>query len=319
MTKGSNVPSTVIDSHVHFWDPKCVHISWLEGEPHFNNKRTGEQYVAEIHEKTQVKAAVYVEVDANPTHGLVEANWITQYAKQFGDNKKNNKPLDSIESTEKFGGIQAIVAYAPVHQGAQAVDPYLQLLLKLTDERLRGIRYLIQDPTLDPERVSSPTFASGVRTLAKYGLSFDLNINCHVVPAQFPPLISLVQQCPEVTFILDHMAKPPCDATADEPAFKFWQDNMQALAKFPNVYCKVSGLVTETTQWTVEQLKPFVEVAKNTFGIDRLMFGGDWPIVENAVSWHTWLELLSDIVEDWSNEDKNKLFVENATRIYRLK
>ncbi|KAI9243739.1 hypothetical protein BDA99DRAFT_529920 [Phascolomyces articulosus] len=309
MVANSHIPSTVVDAHVHFWDPKQVHVPWLETAPHLNNVRTSERYTNEIHEQTQVKAAVYVEVDCGEEHGLVEADWITQYAKQFD----HNQPLN-----QKFGGIQAIVAYAPIHQGEQAVDPYLRLLTKLTDKRLRGIRYLMQDPTLDPARIASPTFISGVRTLAKYGLLFDLNINCHVAPAQFPPLISLVEQCPEVTFILDHMAKPPCDVTPDDPAFKFWQDHMQALAKFPNVHCKVSGLVTETTEWTANQLKPFVQVAKNTFGIDRLMFGGDWPIVENAVRWNTWLEILSEIVMDWSEEDKNKLFVANATKIYHL-
>ncbi|KAI9484959.1 hypothetical protein BDB00DRAFT_852388 [Zychaea mexicana] len=308
MTAGdSKVPKAVIDAHVHFWDPKRVHIPWLVNAPHFNEERTNERYSAEIHAHTQVKAAVFVEVDADPAHGLVEAEWITKYAKQF-------KPASA-----QFGGIQAIVAYAPVQQGAQAIHPYLQLLKQLTDEKLRGVRYLIQDPSLDPERVASPAFVSGVRALADYDLSFDLNINCHAAPAQFPPLISLVRQCPEVTFILDHMAKPPCNVSSPaDPAFKFWQQNMQALAAFPNVSCKVSGLVTETQTWTAAQLRPFVQVARNTFGIDRLLFGGDWPICENAVRWRTWLEVLSEVVEDWSEEDKDKLFVSNAARVYRL-
>ncbi|KAI8138711.1 hypothetical protein BJV82DRAFT_630248 [Fennellomyces sp. T-0311] len=299
------IPSTVIDAHVHFWDPSQVHIPWLENAPQFNEERTGEQYAKEIHSETKVQAAVYVEVDANPVHGLVEGEWICKYANKF-------------VPTAQFGGIQAIVAYAPVHLGAQAVEPYLRLLQQLAGDRLRGVRYLIQDPSLDPERVTSKEFVSGVQTLAKFNLSFDLNINCHAAPAQFPPLIRLVQQCPNVTFILDHMAKPPCNSKPGEEAFQVWKGNMEQLSQYPNVSCKVSGLVTETETWTADQLKPFIQVARSTFGLDRLLFGGDWPICENAVRWRTWLELLCKAIEDWSEDDKQKLFVSNAARIYRL-
>lgn len=300
------LPKCVVDSHVHFWHPDQVRIPWLETAPQLNERRDADRYSQETDaSSTQVRAAVYVETDVDPSHGLVEADWIRHYSEKY-------------QANGVFGGIQGIVAYAPVHQGA-IVRRYLQLLRQIAGPRLRGVRHLIQDPGLDPERVRQPTFVAGVRCLAAFGLSFDLNINCHAAPAQFPPLLDLVAQCPEVSFVLDHMAKPPCDSKPGEPAFEFWKANMIALGKHENVVgCKVSGLVTETTVWTPEQLRPFVQVAREAFGIDRLMFGGDWPVCESAVRWKTWLSLLSEIVQDWSEEDKEKLFVSNATRIYRL-
>lgn len=302
-----NTPCQVIDTHVHFWDPERVSVPWLSGAPHFNERRDGEKYSKEIPKGVQVQGAVYVETDVDPRQGLVEADWIAQYAERL------NKT-----STAAFGGIAGIVAYAPVDQG-QPVRHYLRLLTQLVpSQRLRGVRYLIQDPSLDPERVAQPSFVEGVKALGEYNLSFDLNINCNESPAQFPPLIQLVRQCPEITFVLDHMAKPPCDSHPGEPAFTFWQDNMMALAQFPNVSCKVSGLVTETSTPTAKQLAPFVEVARKAFGIDRLMFGGDWPVCENGTRWSKWLEILAEIVHDWSSQDKEKLFVTNAIRIYRL-
>ncbi|KAG0166294.1 hypothetical protein DFQ28_007556 [Apophysomyces sp. BC1034] len=263
------------------------------------------QYIEETR-AVNVRGAVYVETDADPSQALVEADWIAHYAKQ-------------IETNEQFGGIQAIVAYAPVHQG-HLVQGYLQLLVRLVGDQLRGVRYLIQDPTLDPERVTKPEFIAGVQSLEQFGLSFDLVINSHAAPEQFSPLCELVSQCPRVQFVLDHMAKPPCDSRPGQVAFEKWKSDMLSLGRLRNVACKVSGLVTETTDPpTVEQLRPFVDVALQAFGNDRIMFGGDWPVCENAVRWQRWIELLSEIVKDWSKEDRHKLFFTNAVRIYRLK
>jgi L-fuconolactonase len=303
------LPTNIIDSHVHFWHPASVNVSWVRGTK-FNKNMDGEGYAKEV-KKTNVKQAVYVETDVDSHHVLVEADWISQYAEKL-------KPL------ETFGGIGAIVAFAPVHQG-KIVQGYLKTLVKLAGTKLRGVRYLIQDPNLDPERVCQPDFVQGVQSLAEFNLSFDLNINANACPAQFPPLHDLVAQCPKVNFLLDHMAKPPCDSKPGEDSFEFWNTNMKTISEFPNVSCKVSGLMTELSEpeklsfdEVVAQLKPFVEAARNCFGIDRIMFGGDWPVVELATQWQYWFDVLCEIVKDWPEEDKQKLFVTNATRIYRL-
>ncbi|KAF1797402.1 hypothetical protein V8B55DRAFT_1516403 [Mucor lusitanicus] len=306
------IPKSIVDAHVHFWHPDKVNVSWVRGSA-FDTHKDAVEYSEQV-EKVHVEKAVYVETDVDCYHGLVEADWITHYAEQ-------------LQSTEVFGGIGGIVAFAPVHQGDH-VDGYLRTLMRITNSRLKGVRYLIQDPTKDPQRVLHGDFVRGVQLLESYNLSFDLNINCNDSPEQFPPLKSLVAQCPRVQFVLDHMGKPPCDSQPGDARFEFWKEQMQDLSRLDNVYCKVSGLITEfkaddhKTQAQVAQwLKPFIQVARDSFGVDRLMFGGDWPVIELSkydLKWQQWLEILCDIVKDWTEEDKAKLFVANATRFYKL-
>lgn len=306
------IPKSIIDAHVHFWHPDKVNVSWVKGSA-FDTHKDAVDYSEKV-KKAHVVKAVYVETDVDCYHGLVEADWITQYAEQ-------------LQSTEVFGGIGGIVAFAPVHQGDQ-VDGYLRTLMHITNSRLKGVRYLIQDPSKDPQRILDADFVRGVQLLESYNLSFDLNINCNDSPEQFPPLKTLVAQCPRVQFVLDHMGKPPCDSQPGDARFEFWKEQMYDLSKLDNVSCKVSGLITEfkiddqkTQNQVVQLLRPFIQVAKDTFGIDRLMFGGDWPICELAkyeLKWQQWLEILSEIIKDWTEEEKDKLFVINATQFYKL-
>ncbi|KAL0073991.1 hypothetical protein J3Q64DRAFT_1426860 [Phycomyces blakesleeanus] len=312
------LPSNIIDSHVHFWHPDKILIPWQKGSIFESKPMDGMAYSQDV-KRVRVQTAVYVETDVDPVHSLVEADWIARYAETL-NNQIEAATAKGTETGVAFGGIGAIVAYAPVHQGKHVVA-YLDLLTRLVGRRrLRGVRHLIQDPLLDPDRVRCPDFIDGVRSLASFGLSFDLNINCNHSPQQFPPIITLVQKCPDVRFVLDHMAKPPCDSKPGQDRFEFWRSQMLLLGKQPNVVCKVSGLVTETQteSWTVEQLGPFVETAKEAFGVDRILFGGDWPVCNMAVKWQTWIELLSIIIQDWPDQDKHKLFVTNAAKTYQL-
>lgn len=304
------IPKSIIDTHVHFWHPDKVNVAWVKGSS-FDKHKDATEYSGQI-KSTYVQSAIYVETDVDQQYGLVEANWIYRYAQEF-------KP------TKTFGGIGGIVAFAPVHQG-DYLEGYLDTLLQVTDKNnlLKGVRYLLQDPSANPERVLCPDFVKGIRTLEKYNLSFDITINCRESSAQFPPIQKLVAQCPRVQFILDHMGKPPCDSKPGSVEFEFWKAQITQLASNANVSCKVSGLMTELVNNddsidVVRQLKPFVQVALDAFGIDRLMFGGDWPIMELANStWQSWLDILLEIVKSWPEGDKEKLFVTNATRIYKL-
>lgn len=304
------LPKSIIDTHVHFWHPDKVHVAWVKGSA-FDKHKDAAEYSSQI-KNTHVQTAIYVETNVDQQYGLVEANWIYQYAQEFVPNNS-------------FGGIGGIVAFAPVNQGAY-LEGYLDTLLRVTDKNnlLKGVRYLLQDSSANPERVLCPDFVRGIQTLEKYNLSFDITINCRESSAQFPPIQKLVAQCPRVQFILDHMGKPPCDSEPGSVEFEFWKAQLIQLASNTNVSCKVSGLMTELVNNddsvdVVRQLKPFVQVAREAFGIDRLMFGGDWPIMEMAnTTWQSWLDILTEIVKSWPEGDKEKLFVTNATRIYKL-
>jgi L-fuconolactonase len=210
-----------------------------------------------------------------------------------------------------------------VNQGKHVVN-YLDLLKSIVDfQHVKGIRYLLEDPSRDPTIPASETFMEGVQALADYGLSFDININCHSCPEQFPPVVELVKRCPNVQFILDHMGKPPVSATPGDKRFEFWKSHIQAIAQYPNVVCKVSGVITEVDEPhglpTAIQLKQCLEVVVEVFGHDRILVGGDWPVVERkGGKLKSWLGLLEQVTSHWSHADQEKLWSENVKRVYRL-
>ena len=280
----------LIDTHVHLWDPAHFRISWLDGSELLNHRFA----LPEYYEHTKgiaIEAMVYVEVDVNPAYALLEARWAADRAKE--------DPR-----------LQGIVAWAPLDDGDQ-VRSYLDALVRI-DPRIKGVRRIVQSEP-DNELCLRPGFVRGTQLLAEYGLSSDICINYR----QLAATIKLVQQCPDTSFILDHIAKPDIKAHMAEP----WRQQMRELASYPNVFCKVSGLVTEADpqDWRPDDLKPYVEHVLEVFGEDRVAFGGDWPVVLSASSYRRWVEALDQLTAHLSEEAKRKLWAENARRFYRLK
>jgi L-fuconolactonase len=204
--------------------------------------------------------------------------------------------------------LQAIVAWAPLEFGEQA-RAYLDELVRV-DRRIKGVRRLIQGESL--EFATQPRFVRGVQLLPEYGLSFDICIK----HPQLPETIDLVRRCPNVQFILDHIGKPDIKAGLLDP----WREQLRELASFPNVICKVSGVVTEADheRWTPEDLRPYLEHVLACFGEDRVAFGGDWPVAYQASPYPRWVETLDRLTAQLSPSAKRKLWVENARRFYRL-
>jgi L-fuconolactonase len=279
----------LIDSHVHLWDPQHFRMSWLDG-----NAVLDKPYgLADYREHTQgvaIEAMVYLQVEVEPPYGLLEARWAA--ARAMDDPR-----------------IKGIVAWAPLEFGEQA-RAYLDELVA-QGPLIKGVRRLLQSEP-DPEYCLRPRFVRGVQLLAEYGLSFDLCIH----HPQFPGIIRLVEQCPQVSFVLDHIGKPDIKGHVLDP----WREQIAALAAFPNVMCKVSGLVTEADHehWTPDDLAPYVAHVLATFGEDRLMFGGDWPVAFQASPYPRWVATLDALTAGLSPEAKRKLWAENARRFYRL-
>jgi L-fuconolactonase len=278
----------IIDAHMHLWDPAQFRISWLDGNPLLNQRYTLPEYRAQT-SGIAIEAMVYVEVDIDPHYGLLEARWAAEQA--LADPR-----------------IQGIVATAPLEHGERA-RPYLEALIA-TSPILKGVRRLIQ---AEAETFClQPDFIRGVQILSEYGLSFDICINHR----QFNSLLEMVRHCPNTAFVLDHCAKPDIKNGVLDP----WREQMHTLASFPNVFCKVSGLVTEAVphQWTVEDLEPYLSQVLAVFGEDRVIFGGDWPVVLTAASYQRWVEALDTLTAHLSPQAKRKLWAENARRFYRL-
>ncbi len=283
----------IVDSHVHLWDPSHLRIPWLDSNAHLNKRFS----LPEYREHTQgidVEAMVYLEVDLARDYRLLEAAWVVDRAKE--------DPR-----------LKGIVASAPVEYGDQ-LHAFLDALVALNPlgrTLIKGVRRLLQSEP-DPDFCLQPSFVKGVQILSDYGLSFDI---CIVHP-QLAAAVELVRRCPDTNFILDHLGKPSIKAHLLDP----WRTQIKELASLPNVICKVSGAVTEADhdRWTPDDLRPYVEHVLESFGEDRVAYGGDWPVVLNASPYRRWVDTLDQLTTTLSPTAKRKLWSENAKRFYRL-
>ena len=176
---------------------------------------------------------------------------------------------------------------------------------------IKGVRRIIQFED-DLEFCLQPDFVKGVQILADYNLSFDICIS-HI---QMANTIKLVDQCPDINFILDHIGKPDIKNQVLEP----WVTELKTLSEFPNVGCKISGLITEADheKWTKADLKPYIEHVINCFGFDRVLYGGDWLVVTLAGEYTQWIEALEWVLNSCSLDELKKLFHNNAIRVYKI-
>ena len=152
----------------------------------------------------------------------------------------------------------------------------------------------------------------GLKLLPAYGWSFDI---CVKHP-QMDHTLNMVRACPEVQFVLDHIGKPDIASRQLDP----WRGYVSALAALPNVSCKLSGAVTEADRatWSADDLRPYIHHVLSAFGEDRVMFGGDWPVVLLASPYVRWADTLAILTQHLSPTAQAKLWRENAKRIYRI-
>ena len=281
--------SPIVDAHVHLWDPELMRIPWLDAVAELNRPFGLAEYRAHT-AGVAVAELIYVQVEVAPAYALSEARRAAALAAE--------EPR-----------LRAIVAYAPLEDGARARS-YLDDLVQISP-LVRGVRRITQGEA-DPAFCLRPGFVEGVRLLPAYGLTCDLCIYHH----QLGPTVELVRRCPEVTFMLDHIAKPGIRAGAQEP----WRAQLAELAALPNVMCKISGVVTEADHaaWTPEQIGPYVAHALAVFGEERVAFGSDWPVVVQAGGYRRWAETLDGLTAHLSPAARRKLWAENARRFYRL-
>ena len=278
---------SIVDTHVHLWHPEQLRYPWLTEVPALNRPYLLKDYIAACG-ALEIESIVFVQCDTHPDDGLKEPAWVTSLA--------------SVDPR-----IQGIVAWAPLEEGEQ-VAPFVE---KLAENRLvKGIRRLIQSESVD--FCVQPNFVSGVKVLSRYGLSFDI---CIFHP-QLANAIRLVEQCPHVQFILDHIGKPDIKNQLFNP----WKQEIETLAGFPNVHCKISGLVTEADfeRWTPADLQPYIEHVISCFGFDRVIYGSDWPVSTQASDYPRWVQTLKDAVSGCSSEELRKLFRDNAIKFYKL-
>jgi L-fuconolactonase len=175
--------------------------------------------------------------------------------------------------------------------------------------KFAGVRHVVQDEP-DDRFLLRPDFLRGLRKLAGFKLAYDLLI----FPHQLPAAIELARELPGQPLALDHLAKP----VIREGLLAPWADSIRELASFPNVFCKLSGLITEAHwgRWQPEEFKPYLDLAWESFGEDRLMIGSDWPVCLVSGSYAETMGLVESYVEEKSASAPEKVFGGNAARFY---
>jgi predicted TIM-barrel fold metal-dependent hydrolase len=277
----------LIDTHQHIWDLSRFTYSWCKDIPKLNRSFLMKDYL-EASREAEVAKSVFVECDVDEPFMLDETRWVLSLAEQ------------------KDNPIEGVVA---------ACRPERPDFRKYVDQivghpKLKGLRRVLH---VAPDETSQTAlFAENINSLEQYKLSFDL---CFAAK-QLPCAINLVKQCPGVQFILDHCGVPDVKGKVLDP----WRQYIKEIAGFPNVVCKVSGLVAyaDPENWTVDDLRPFVEHVLGCFGWDRVMFGSDWPVCTLSATYQRWVEAARELTANASEINKEKLFSKNAERVYRL-
>lgn len=279
---------SIVDTHVHLWDPARIPLRWGDEAPAINRRHLIAEYDA-ARADVEVEAMVFLECDVAAGRHLDEAAMVAEIA--------TGEPR-----------LQAIVAHAPLEKG-DAVAADLDALTR--HPGLRGIRRLLQHEP-DIQAVLDERFVAGLNLLPRNNLHFEICIFHH----QLPAIVDLVRRLPNVTFMLDHIAKPPIKSGDLQP----WRTRIAELAALPNLMCKMSGLVTEAdhANWQPGDLRPYIDHVVETFGFDRLVFGSDWPVLTLAGQLPQWVAILDEALAGASEEDLRFFWVENAQAFYRL-
>jgi predicted TIM-barrel fold metal-dependent hydrolase len=277
----------IVDAHQHLWDLDLFHYAWLKDLPVLNRSFRMNDY-CDATTGLGIEKSVHLEADVDEPFIVEETKHVLWLA------DRSDNPLEGVVACGR--------------PESKEFKTYLERILG--HAKLKGIRRILH--TQPDDLGQSETFIENVNSLAVYGLSFDL---C-VLARQLPLAIRLVSRCPEVTFILDHCGVPQVREKILDP----WRANIHAIAKFPNIFCKISGLVAyaDPHHWTAEDLRPYVDHAIECFGWDRVMFGSDWPVCTLSASYRQWVDALVSLTRDAGEVNQKKLFQENAIRIYRL-
>ncbi|MGN7966205.1 amidohydrolase family protein [Microbacterium sp. 22179] len=238
----------VLDTHLHMWDEEVLTYTWLEGPYAYRFAETEVE-----HDRLDVEREEAVFVQAETTEGdyIGEVRWVQSLAGRLG--------------------IAGIVAGAQLHRGIDTVTHLEELA---THPLVVGVRHNLQN---DPDGLAvSSAFVTGAREVAARGWTFDVCVRA----AQLPDIARLAGAVPELRMVLDHLGKPAV-GTADAPLAPSaeWVRDIEEVAKHPETFCKLSGLPAESGGvWSAEQLVPFLDAAADAFGVERLMWGSDWPV-----------------------------------------
>jgi L-fuconolactonase len=276
----------VIDAHQHFWQlDGGLDYRWLDAP---NLAPIRRDFLPNDLEPLLQEVGVERTILVQTQHDPMENDWAIRLA----------------EEHEFIAGVVGWVDLA---------DPVCERrLIELKQHRkFVGVRHITQDERDDDFIVREPVL-KGLRILEKHTVPFDLLF--YVKHLRHVP--TLARELPKLSMVIDHLSKPEIRRRKMDP----WANHLRAAAQFPNVYCKLSGMVTEAdwSSWSVDDLRPYVQDALHAFGPSRCMFGSDWPVCQLAATYGQVYEVLVEALGPISETERRQVFALTAASFYRL-
>ena len=277
----------IIDSHQHFWQVGRFEYPWMSPDLGVLYRDYLPETLDPILKEHRVAKTILIQA----SNSLAETDWLLRLANQH-----------------QF--IAGVVGWVDLMGSGMAED----LEVFKANPKFKGVRHLVESEPME-DWLAQPAVIRGLQTLEQQGVSYDLLVHTR----HLKHVKTVAEACPEMRLVVDHMAKPPI-SSGEVAEWAKWASALKEVAAFPNVCCKLSGLVTEAnlTSWRVEDLRPFVEQAVEFFGPGRMMFGSDWPVCLLAASYAQVLETFQSLLRELRDEDRAMIFGGNATKFYQL-
>ena len=273
-----------IDSHHHFWRYNPEEYSWIDDSMALLRR----DFLPEDLRPEIQRAGIDGVISVQARQNLEETRWLL-----------------ALAANHSF--IRGVVGWVSLRDAK--LPQVLQSLAG--NEKLKSIRHVLQGEPDDRYMLRSD-FNRGIDLLQEFNLAYDILI----FERHLPYVLEFVKQHPQQVFVLDHVAKPRIRDRIVSP----WRENVRELAKFPNVYCKISGMVTEAgyTTWKEEDLAPYFDTVLEAFGPSRLLFGSDWPVCLVAASYGSWLALVKRQIAMLTDSEQSAILGGTAARVYRI-
>jgi|SRR5215469_4654362 len=273
-----------IDAHQHFWKYDPTQYEWIDDSMAALRRDFGPEDLALALKENDFDGSIAVQA----RQSIQETRWL----------------LDLADHSRQ---VLAVVGWVDL----RAPNVKSQLRELTGNHKLLGIRHIVQSEP-DDQFLLRRDFLDGIAILEEFGLAYDILI----YTKHLPVAIEFVKKFPRQLFVLDHLAKPPIRRGPMDS----WAEGIRRLADFPNVYCKLSGLVTEADwgRWTAEQIRPYLDVVFDCFGPDRLMIGSDWPVCLVAASYSRVIGLVRNYISELAPQSLPAVLGDNAARFYRV-
>ncbi len=273
-----------IDSHQHFWKFDPVRDSWID-------------------ESMSVIQRDFFPEDLEP---ILKANGIDGCVVVQSDQSEDENHFQ-VANADKHDFVKGIVGW--VNLSVPNIEERLKYFSQF--KKLKGFRHVLQG---EPQRdfMLNSEFLNGIGLLNKYNFTYDIL----VFPDQLKFVKEFVEKFPDHRFVIDHIAKP----YIKDNIIEGWQEDMKAIAEHKNVFCKISGMVTEANwnNWKKTDFDPYMDVVVNAFGTDRVMFGSDWPVCLVAAQYGDVLNIVKDYFSGYSGTEQKRIFGGNAIEFYSL-